>query len=342
VTLLLLDVRDSYTQGGPQYVSGYFLPVTQFRQADLDAGRTAHRSNETEMVYLDVDPTVPSGATIKQTLAHELQHLVAWNHDRDEDPWLDEALSELAVRVAGLGHPEGHVRAFLAQPGGTLTDWSGAPADYGRGYLFLLYLLERREADPTWIADLVADPQNGLASLAAAHGGDDALESLYSDFAVALYHDDQDSHGGRYGFASLDLGGAYPLPGAYLVDLAAAGRHVAQAHTELSPWSFAAFRTELGPRGLALRVTPSQATCIAAASRTHAASGQVSALEHKCVGRATAAEWSYAPATGSRDALVQAIVANTAGTDLALNVEAGPSVASASHFSIVLPLIVAR
>jgi hypothetical protein len=298
------------------------------------------------MVYLDVDPTLPSGPIIRQTLAHELQHLVAWNHDRDEDPWLDEALSELAVYVSGLGHPDGHLRAFLAQPGGTLTDWTGAPTEYGRGYLFLLYLLERMGADQTWIADLVADPANGLPSLATSVGGSAALQRLFADYSVALYHDDLTGHEGRFGFASVDLGGTgdYPLPAANVVEkLNSVGGNLVHAEAEVSPWSFAAFRTELGQGGLELRVTPSRASCATASARGPAGARQLVTLDRQCVGSGEAAEWSYAPtAAGARGPLVQAIVANTTGSDIALAVHAAPLVAGASHFSILLPLIVSR
>ncbi len=177
ITLLLLDIRDPFGQGRPPYTyyAGYFDPTNQALQAQLDAdpGLAGRKSNELEMVYLDVAPTVPGSRTQLQTLAHEFAHLITWNYDADEETWLSEGLSELAIHVAGLGHPVDHVAAFLNSPGGSLVAWSDSEADYGMSYLFMLYLYEQAElavqagdvSAAAWPRRLVEQPANGLAAV---------------------------------------------------------------------------------------------------------------------------------------------------------------------------------
>ena len=89
-------------------------------------------------------------------MTHELQHAVHWAADSDEESWLNEGLSELAVDAAGHWTPK--VADYLRLPGTSLTQWpSGGQLrspSYGGANLFLDYLAEHYGGDRL-IAELV-------------------------------------------------------------------------------------------------------------------------------------------------------------------------------------------
>lgn len=277
ITLLLLDVRDPFGVGVAPYTyyAGYFDPTNQLPQARLDAdpALTGRRSNELEMVYLDVAPTVPGGPAQLQTLAHEFAHLITWNYDADEETWLSEGLSELAVYVAGLGHPADHVAAFLRSPGNSLVQWAGTDADYGMAYLLLLYVYEQAElavqrGDVTaagWPRYLVENPDNGIAGLRDTLPVPRTLEGLFRDLAVALQLDDSTLADGRFGFLSLRLGES-SLEGQRFPALATPLRSnypIEEAVLEMAPWSIHGERWVDGPGPMDISLSPSAPLCAA-------------------------------------------------------------------------------
>lgn len=142
ITLLLLDIRDPYYYGySSSYYAGYFSSVNEYAQSDLDTWFPGqHKSNQREMVYLDLTPGQPGSGGFYSTGAHEFQHMIHWNLDPDEEVWINEGLSDLAGFLAGYGQPSSHVRNFMAAPDKQLTAWGGTLADYGSSYLFALYL----------------------------------------------------------------------------------------------------------------------------------------------------------------------------------------------------------
>ncbi|MCL2196071.1 MAG: hypothetical protein FWB77_00490 [Treponema sp.] len=99
--LLLLDIRDGYVDGGG-YVAGYFHAVNFFN----DDSPLEYRSNQCDMIYLDIYPEEVGSPSFYETLAHEMQHLMNFttsllyimNDIRDTvmDTWLDEGLSSAA------------------------------------------------------------------------------------------------------------------------------------------------------------------------------------------------------------------------------------------------------
>jgi hypothetical protein len=339
VTLLLLDVRDPYGHGTAPftYYAGYFDPTNQFRQADLDAAGAPgnRRSNEREMIYLDVDPTPPGSDALRQTLAHEFAHLITWNYDPDEDTWLSEGLSELAVHIAGLGHPAEHVAGFLAAPESSLVAWSGQAADYGRTYLFMLYLYEQAERagaaggiDATaWPRRLVEDPGHGLASLAATWPLDRPMAETWRDWAVALHLDDDSLGDGRYGFASPELGaGAFPFAAA----TSHPGFPVLDERHALPPWSVRADRL-VGLRGdVDLVVAADGAACAAAvALPTFVRQPGSATVLPACTDGGRALGWTFTTAVGGgRPVALLAIVANAGEVPLSVDVSALPPAGS--------------
>ncbi len=124
-------------------------------------------SNERAALMMHLGAPIDSPA-FTGTLAHELQHAVHRLADDAEEGWLNEGLSEYAVRALGL-----HAFPFfpyLNYPEASLTDWplalSGAAPNYAAASLFLTYLASRvGGAAP--LAELSAEQRDGVEAVDA-------------------------------------------------------------------------------------------------------------------------------------------------------------------------------
>lgn len=188
--------------GAPEAAElGYFIDENQFPMT-LFA-----ESNEREMVYLNMASLELGTDLYVGTLVHELQHLIHWNLDPNEEVWLNEGFSQLAETMMGLDTVS--VTPYLENPQIRLDAWTTQPPDvfahYAGSYLFLRYLEQRLGAGA--MSELARHPANGMAAvrtLLAAYAPELSWERLMTDFAVALYRDDA-AAGPQYEFAGLDL-----------------------------------------------------------------------------------------------------------------------------------------
>lgn len=124
-------------------------------------------SNERAALMMHLGAPIDSEG-FSGTLAHELQHAVHRLDDDAEEGWLNEGLSEYAVRALNL-------RAFpffpyLDAPESSLTDWplalSGAAPNYAGASLFFTYLASRvGGAAP--LAELSAEQRDGVEAVDA-------------------------------------------------------------------------------------------------------------------------------------------------------------------------------
>lgn len=173
IFLLVLDFED------PSLV-GYFDPAVAVR--DPPAQRR-------DLLYLSQFHLRRHAYLARGTLAHELQHLLHWNSDRDEDDWVNEGLSGYAEAVAGFPEADpAAVPAFLERPETPLTRWTPSPRSYGVTYLFAAYLAERY--GPSLIRALVAEPGNGIPGVDQALesvGSGDLFEDAWSGWVAANY-----------------------------------------------------------------------------------------------------------------------------------------------------------
>jgi hypothetical protein len=144
-------------------------------------------------------------------LAHEFQHMIHWAKDRNEEAWLNEGFSELAVDLNGYGRGD---KAFLyaAQPDTMLTDWPTDPNNrdvhYGVAYMFVKYFLDRFGDKATQA--LVADQRNGLASIDGTLKDLNEVDpvtnkiitadDLFSDWTVTNFVQDPSVGDGRYSY----------------------------------------------------------------------------------------------------------------------------------------------
>lgn len=142
-------------------------------------------SNEAEMIYMD-RTLREGGDSFNVVLAHEFQHLIHANNDRDEEAWVNEGLSEDASGL--VGGAVSSVRSFEANPATPLTDWeSGSLAHYGAGASFFRYLASRFGGDPS-LGAIAREPLHGAAGVdqfLASIGQPLRFRDVYADWLAA-------------------------------------------------------------------------------------------------------------------------------------------------------------
>lgn len=174
------DPRVHVFNGAVPNVGAYF-----FGQDEVPAA-VAPRSNEREILFVNLQAATPGTEGYDALLAHEFQHMIQWHNDPDEEAWINEGLSQLATRLVDL--PVGGYGAYLATSDIPLTFWplrtANAAPHYGGTYLFMEYLLGRYGED--LIRELAREAANGLDGLErvlARRGAD--FPSAFRDWTVA-------------------------------------------------------------------------------------------------------------------------------------------------------------
>lgn len=175
-----------YARRVGQGVAGYFS------SGDLVHPEVDPYSNGHEMFVFNADAVDLDDPFTYGVLAHEFQHMIQWNIDRDEALWVNEGYAELAVRLNRLD-PGGLEYYYLEDTDLQLNDWpndNNTEPHYGASYLFLSYLFDRFGRD--FSATLARDPLNGLEALdqllaLAGAGTGDVLtaDAIVRDWAVA-------------------------------------------------------------------------------------------------------------------------------------------------------------
>ncbi|MGM0609140.1 MAG: hypothetical protein ACQESP_12085 [Candidatus Muiribacteriota bacterium] len=169
ITLLFLDIKDGYNTGNSDFIAGYYFPPNEYKKSKYE------HSNEREMVYIDVYPSDPNSEFSLSIIAHEFQHMVHWNNDPEEDLWLNEAMSQLAIKLCGYSHP-GQIYKYAKNPELSLVQFHPEymVENYGITYLFvyniMLDFFKNNPADFTF--NLVKNQKKGL----------DSIEQVLSNF----------------------------------------------------------------------------------------------------------------------------------------------------------------
>ncbi len=191
-------------------VGGYFA------SSDLLPTAVNRYSNERPMLYMNTDVFRAGTDAYDAVLAHELQHLIHFFVHPQQDAWLNEGASEVAMTVAG--HlPRGAANAFVRRPATQLDSWASRPSEavahYGAAFLFLTYVTERlglldsQQGDGltfTGLRDLIATAGIGTALLdtfLSQHSDRLTFATLFQDWVVANVLNDKGTGGdGRYGY----------------------------------------------------------------------------------------------------------------------------------------------
>jgi hypothetical protein len=201
-----LHIYVLYVRGVGQSTGGYFSTPDEFNP------KVFKYSNGHELFIFNADTEPLTDPYTYGTLAHEFQHMIHWNLDRNEVTWMNEGFSEVASLLNGYG--VGGVDLLYAQdPDLRLTEWTSLANDptvtgahYGASFLFLTYFLDRFGDKVTQAA--VKNPENDLTSL------DDTLKSLnvtdkqtgqaitaddvVMDWMATMYLNDGSAGDGRY------------------------------------------------------------------------------------------------------------------------------------------------
>ncbi len=196
ITILLLDIKDGYTGSGG-FTAGYYDSRNEYNDP---------HSNLREMFYMDLNPGQPGTIQFYGTLAHELQHMIHFNQDGNEETWINEGCSTLAEFLCGYGH-DSNIGEFLESPDNGLINWGNDLPDYGQVYLFLFYLWEKYGGN-SFITQLTQNPENGIQGVnttLSASGYSDDFNTVFSNWAVANYLDNTSIEGGKYGYDGLNI-----------------------------------------------------------------------------------------------------------------------------------------
>lgn len=192
-----------YASGLGSTLAGYFSSADEYHPE-------AHEySNAHEMFLLNADNVDLDEEFAYGVLAHEFQHMIHWYRDRNEETWMNEGFSELAMflndyDVGGTDY------IYTLDPDIQLTDWPNGGNDtgphYGAAFLFVNYFLNRFGEEAT--KAVVADSANGMVSIDQVLTSLEAVDSLtqqniqaddvFADWVVASYLQDDGIGDGRY------------------------------------------------------------------------------------------------------------------------------------------------
>jgi hypothetical protein len=197
-----LHIYIVYARGTGASNAGYFSTPDEYNPL-------VHKySNGHEMFVFNADNMDLGSTETYSVLAHEFQHMIHWNLDRNETSWMNEGFSVLAEYLNGYSPYFDYT--YITHPDLNLTDWLPDPGanspHYGESFLFLDYFLDRFGDKAT--QTLVKDQENSLPSV------DDTLKNLnitdpqtgkvitaddvVMDWMVTMYLEDGKVGDGRY------------------------------------------------------------------------------------------------------------------------------------------------
>ena len=197
--LYLKDIGDS--------VAGYYSSADELHP-------DAHPySNAHEMFMISADNVDLGDDYIYGTLAHEFQHMIHWNKDRNEETWVNEGFSMLAELINDYD-AGGFDYLYSIEPDMQVTDWGSDigenGANYGASFLFMTYFLDRFGEEATQA--FVDHAENGLTSIDAVMTELNIINAdtgkpytgveVFADWVVTNYVLDSDVEGGRYNYTS--------------------------------------------------------------------------------------------------------------------------------------------
>ncbi len=193
------DVHVNIFLGDVAGVGGYFSSADEFPRS------VNPNSNEKETFYLNIYNATPGTSYFDGILAHEFQHMIHWNQDRNEELWINEGMSELAAYVNNF--PVGSaLQSYLSAPDITVTRWEVQTSPfYGSAYAFARYLYER--FGDAAISRLISEQANGRQGVAEAVGV--SFDEVFADWTVANLISDSTVGEGQYDYTLADTPPGY-------------------------------------------------------------------------------------------------------------------------------------
>ncbi len=174
-------------------------------------------SNQHEMFLFNLDALGTENLAniqIESIVAHEFQHMIRFNIQRNEDIWLNEGFSAFTQLL--LYQDGGSLPSFLKEPQTQLNDWPpgvDTSPHYGAGALFVAYFYQR--FGEAGLRRLSNEPERGLASFdrVLKELGQQGVNEFFADWVLSNFIANPQLGDGRYGsaLASAAYGGAYPI-----------------------------------------------------------------------------------------------------------------------------------
>lgn len=191
-----------YARGTGRSNAGYFSSLDAYNPL------VNQYSNGHEMFVFNADNMRLSDADTYGALAHEFQHMIHFNTDRNEDTWINEGFAVVAELLNG--YPIYFDYYYISDPDVNLTDWSPNPGSngphYGQSFLYLAYFLDRFGEEAT--KTVVKHPENGLAGIDQTlaefnitdpqSGRTLTADDVFMDWAATMWLQDPSVGDGRY------------------------------------------------------------------------------------------------------------------------------------------------
>lgn len=205
INLLMADIQDGYSNPDDGYVAGYFFAGDQMLQADFPANSKT-KSNQREILYLDTYPCDPEDSDYLEIVAHEFQHMIHHNKDKNEVTWVNEGCSQIAPVFCGF-RPPGHYKLLKDDPDRSLNNWAqwNPMPDYGQVYLWNQYIVDRLLPDSKtrsqFFKTLVASTQKSIGGyVEALKPFNYSFTDMFTDFAITNRINDPRLTDGRFAY----------------------------------------------------------------------------------------------------------------------------------------------
>lgn len=193
----VLHLKDLGNVGVAYFWSGDELPVP-----------VNPYSNQREMLYVSLKDAKLGSDSYFHAIAHELQHLIQWHVDSNEDSWLNEGLGELAGHVNGF--PIKRVSDYVNNTDNQLTALSHNPdeiaADYANAFYFAAYLLDRfgEETTRALVQHAKSGPE-GITAVLSTLNPPLTFTDIFADWVAASYLHSHALGDGIYNYQSIEL-----------------------------------------------------------------------------------------------------------------------------------------
>lgn len=195
-----------YVRGTGASNAGYFSTPDEYNPLVKEF------SNGHEMFFFNADNMDLGAEDTYGTLAHEFQHMIHFNTDRNEASWINEGFAMVAELLNA--YPIYFDYYYITDPDLNLTDWSPDPGSngphYGQSFLYLAYFLDRFGEDAT--KEMVKHPENGLASIDQTladlnitdpqTGKVVTADDVFMDWAATMWLQNESVGDGRYHYGN--------------------------------------------------------------------------------------------------------------------------------------------
>ena len=196
VFLFLDDIRDADNSH-----LGYFYAANQFSRSSQP------KSNEKEILFLDIYRYYQNNQTVMGTMAHEFSHMVMFNQAyslvdgklKGLATWLEEGITQYMEFLYSGKFPS-NLDLFVKNPDTCLVEdrdtvWNGSSpyANYGASFLWTYYAVEKYGYAnvPTFLQNVVrAKVDGGIGNYDAVFKSrNTTMQTVFKDWVVANYFD---------------------------------------------------------------------------------------------------------------------------------------------------------